>query len=205
MEEYVKTLSDLNMLLPMGNHDLLTGLSAIRGSTQFAIQQTPSLIEPQHAIMLQAEHLADGCRRLLRTKITIQVALTSSNFQGRRTPVQLTEVLQEVVSALGNPQNGYNISIKTDIQEDLLTVYAHRDLLYLLLHTPAADALPFRSRQDIRINVSEDNDTVRIVVQPLDLYGTEHLDLFVFFIKVTGGTIIDKEKAHISFTLPKYK
>jgi K+-sensing histidine kinase KdpD len=205
MYEYIESLSNLNLLLPMGNHDLLAGLSAIGGSVHFALQQIPSLTEEQYTLLLQADRLADSCRRLLRTKITLQVALTSSNFQGKRVSVRLNEVLQEAISALENPQNGYSVKIKADIQDGLPAVYAHPRLLYLLFHTLMSDALPFRSAQDVQIDAFEDHEAVRLVLQPLDLFGSEHLDLFGFFVQVAGGTVIEKENARISFTLPRYK
>ena len=151
--------------LSIASHELRTPLTAIRGNAALIQKHFHDRLKPEEVLDMVGE-IHQSTIRLI--EIVNDFLDASSLEQGKMTiePAEfdLAELIGEVVHELQNLCEGKGLTL-TSTANGSLTVYADRQRIKQVLINLVGNAIKFTEQGGITINVSPENDAVRVFVQ----------------------------------------
>ena len=160
-------LAELNQLksqfLANVNHELRTPLSAIISYAGLVLNETQGQISP-----LQKENLQDLLKNAERLLTLIDSlldisAIEAGKIEVRIAPVQVEEIVRSAVATIESTA-GNHVHISRHITPNLLVVNTDHDKLRQILLNLLDNAVKFTERGEIRIDVIQQNGSLKLAV-----------------------------------------
>lgn len=174
----------------MAAHELRTPIQPILGLTDVLLDQAS---DPHQSHLLEV--IMRNARRLQRLSCDILDVskIESSSLKLSKTPIELNEVIQTVITDFENgSKSERNKNVKIFFQpKDSIVVYVDRDRIFQVLSNLLNNALKFTKHGTVRININLDdnerNKVVNVTIQDTGIGITQDLKPYLFSKFVTSS------------------
>ncbi len=145
------------------SHEFRTPLTSIRGFAEILLSESQCAPETQKEFLQIIHQESERLTRLINDVLDIS-KIESGRTEWRVEPISIKQVVETTVRAVIGMVRGGNISLVTDIPDDLPSVYADRDQLIQVMDNLLSNAIKFTKEGRIMVAAKRSGEMILVEV-----------------------------------------